>query len=632
MEIENKYIIVDIETCANTFILNALEKDTGKKRSFIFFDNIDELTECVKFIKRCINHEYYWVTFNGVNFDLQIIYFILENYDWWIKDNLDIQRVIQLIYIEAQRLIALTDDNRMFETVAESKLPFNNIDLFKQKHYNRKQRATSLKWLQFSMRYPNIEEQPYDHSENLNKEQVKEVAEYCWNDVDSTGEFFKRIYFETELRVGLSEKYGMNLLNASEPKIARDIFAKYLCKEMKISYADLKKMRTDRKIIALKDILLPYIDFKSKELNTLLENIKTQKIDVFAPNFKYDFKYGGLEHYIGLGGIHSCIEEGVYEPANDELMIDLDVASFYPNLAIKNNLRPQHLGEVFTKVYGDIYEQRKLYDKKNPINYVFKIILNSLFGLSKEPNGYVYDPKLTYSITVNGQLSLLMLYEKIFQTLKYTKFIQCNTDGLTLIIKKEEYDLLKSICKWWEDLTQLALEEAKYTKMVINDVNNYLSISTKGEIKKKGLFETEMDFHKNPSFLIINKALEAYFIKGTSVEDFIRNCTDIYDFCGGVKKKSNFKLNLHYIKDGRHIKENQQKVTRFFVSNKGGQLMKDFNDRRQVSVLSKFPVTIASHIKDENATNYDINYRWYITETKKIITNIMKNTNQLKLF
>lgn len=295
------------------------------------------------------------------------------------------------------------------------------------------------------MRYPNIEEQPYHHSDILTPEQIREVIDYCWNDVDSTCEFFQKIMFETDLRMKLTEKFNINLLNASEPKMARDIFAKFLCEEMNISYRELKTMQTHRSVVPLKDIILPYVTFKSPELNNVLTYVKSQNVEPNNAKFQLDFKYGGLTHYIGLGGIHSCVDAGVYEPEEDEMMIDLDVKSFYPNLAIENNLKPEHLGNTFNKIYKSVYEERKKYDKNEPENYVYKIILNSLFGLSKEINSYIYDPKLTYGITVNGQLSLLMFYENIYQTLKYFKPIQCNTDGITIIIKKKNMTRLKTV-------------------------------------------------------------------------------------------------------------------------------------------------------------------------------------------
>lgn len=49
--------------------------------------------------------------------------------------------MVSLIYQEAQRVITIPDDKRPYELVPEFKIPYKNIDLFKQKHYDRKQKV-----------------------------------------------------------------------------------------------------------------------------------------------------------------------------------------------------------------------------------------------------------------------------------------------------------------------------------------------------------------------------------------------------------------------------------------------------------------------------------------------------------
>ncbi|MCW4574252.1 hypothetical protein OOJ74_09645, partial [Venenivibrio stagnispumantis] len=71
----------------------------------------------------------------------------------------------------------------------------------------------------------------------------------------------------------------------------------------------------------------------------------------------------GFKFVFGLGGIHGSIEsQSVY--SNDEMVIvDLDVASYYPNLAIKNKVYPAHFGIAFCVIYESVYETRKTYAK-----------------------------------------------------------------------------------------------------------------------------------------------------------------------------------------------------------------------------------------------------------------------------
>lgn len=247
------------------------------------------------------------------------------------------------------------------------------------------------------------------------------------------------------------------------------------------------------------------------------------------------------------------------------------------------------------------------------------------YGLSKEINSYLYDPEFTYSITINGQLSLLMITEMFWKFVKDLKILQINTDGITIKFKKKDYDKVMKICKRFEEITKQELEYAEYSKMVINDVNNYIAIYTNGKAKKKGLFETELDYHKNPSFLVVPKALEQKYVYGKDPFEFIDNHSDIYDFCGGFKKRSTFALNIYNIDNGIIKIEEQQKVTRVYVAKDGGMFIKDFYDGRQMSILKRYKVKQLNTIENEEYHLKNINKEWYKKEVRKIIDNLEYN-------
>lgn len=636
----DKLIIYDIETLKYSFIANFRDYKTGTKKEFIIF-NDEEYKEqpekLIKFIRNCVRNGYTFLGFNNIGFDAQIIDFIIN--DLKVKE-LSLKESIDKIYEESQRIINLPEFERFKSLISEKNLFAPQIDLYKQLHYDRPAKATSLKWCQFSMQYPNIEEMPISHDQEFGKEKIAEILSYCWNDVDSTLALFEKVKYETEVRIGMSREYGINLINASEPRMVREIFATFLTKEMGISYSQLKDLKTIRSKIAFKDIIFPYIKFYTPEFNKVLEVFKSTVLDA-NPNsketFKHTFIFGGMKIELGLGGIHACQKPGIYEPNEGELIEDADATSFYPMLAIKNDLKPEHLGKAFNKVYPMMFEERKKYDKKDPKNYIFKIILNSAYGLSKEINGYLYDPKFTYSITLNGQLSLLMLVEALSVKVPEIQFIQMNTDGITYRYNEKYREQVEKVCKWWQTTTKIDLEYVYYDKMVIRDVNNYLAIDIKGSTKKKGIFETEMAFHKNPSSLIIPKALENYFIKNIPIEDYVSNPKNsIFDYCNGIKRKSNFKINLIIPRDGREVIESQQKVTRYIVANhcyESGAMVKDFNDKRRISVESGKIIVPLNRIEGNiEMSNYPVNISDYIKETKKIVNTIVPYIKQTSLF
>lgn len=632
----NKLVVYDIETLKNCFIACFYDIATEKKKEFIFYGDdeySDQPAKLHTFLKQLKKKDYHLIGFNNVGFDAQVLDYFYNEYGNFFL----VEQCINGIYNKAQEVINIPEEERYRTLKHENKLFNKQIDLFKQKHYDGKaKRGTSLKWIQFTMRFDNIEEMPIAHDKLIEKADIEKILSYCWNDVISTKNFFNEIKYETELRNTLSDEYGINLLNASEPRLAKEIFGKYLCEEMNIDMPQLKQLKTERGIINFKYILFDYIKFYTEDFNKVLNDFKEVSVDASPGSkskFSYSFTYKNVPIDLGLGGVHGCNERNVYSSNDEWIIYDIDAKSFYPNLAIRNGLKPQHLGDSFLKVYENLYDQRLLIDKKDPRNYIFKIILNSCYGLSKEINSYIYDPQFTYGITINGQLSILMLTEMLGEYIKELELIQLNTDGITVRFRRKYFDKVMKICEQFEKVTKQQLEYAEYSKMVIYDVNNYLAVGVNGDVKKKGLFETKLDYHKNPSNLIIPKAIEAYYVNGINYKDFINNHTDILDFCSGYKKKRDFKINLYKGFSGAVInKEEQQKVVRYYISNTGGSLVKDYDDGRHISIVSGARVTILNKLENVDQHMNNINRQWYITETKKIIDNINLKAIKLSLF
>jgi hypothetical protein len=447
-----KYCVYDIETLKNCITLCFREYEKKIKKSFVLFDDYEELVKLIKFLKSLKREGYYLVGMNNVHFDGQILEFILGSYEHWLTYNQDISEIITEIYEEAQRIINLSDEDKYKQTIHESKFSIKPIDLFKQNHYDGKaKRGTSL---QFTMNYWNIEDMPIQHDTWIDKDDIETILSYNWNDVESTEEFFTKTMFNTELRAKLSERYKIDLMNASEPKIARDVFAKFLCDAMDISYRELKTMQTHRQFIKVKDIIFPYHRFEDKNLQNLLATLNKT---VLTPDegFEKVFKVGNLEVTFGLGGLHSNNKPGIFESKNGKIILSCDVKSMYPNLAIRNKLKPEHLGDIFLEIYENIYNERISIPKSDPINYVLKIILNSTYGLSGEPNSYLYDVQFTRAICINGQLSLLMLADMIKEKIPNVQFVMMNTDGIEVMIDESDRPLYESICKEWEKITNL---------------------------------------------------------------------------------------------------------------------------------------------------------------------------------
>lgn len=632
--------VYDIETLCNCFLIVLKDVNTRKIKKFFIHESLNQYKDIINEIRQAQFNKETWIGFNNVAFDGQIITFMLEKYNL-LKD-LDANEITDIIYKKVQKIINIPDEERHKILKPEWELCIPQIDLYKQKNYHNRNKRTSLKWLQFTMRRGNIIEMPLPHNKPVNENSLQEILDYCISDVESTYDFYILNKYETELREVLSKEYRINLMNSSEPNLVKRIFGKLLSEDMGIEITKLRQMRTWRQAFYGRDVIFPYVTFENKELQDIFQQFKDVKIN---PNqtkdsFKLSTKVFGISTEMGLGGLHGCTNTGIYVSDDEYDIIDIDGTSYYPNLGIQNDLKPLHLGESFTKIYNSIFEKRKEIPKKDPRNYVFKIILNSAYGLSNEPNSFLLDSAYTLAITLNGQLLLMMLSEMLLK-IPFLTLLQQNTDGITCRYLKKDKELIFEIMRKWTELTKINLEYVYYSKMIIYDVNNYFAVTTTGKVKRKGLFcqsmdfrnDQELDYHKNPSFLVIPKALNEYFLNGTDYKEYIKNHKDIYDFCGAIKVKRDFELKYCKLTNGRYSEENCQRVTRYFISNEHGTLIKKYTDGRRIMPHAQTNVSICNNINNNyNITDYNINYNFYILKCKEIIDEIEQNNKQILLF
>jgi len=228
---------------------------------------------------------------------------------------------------------------------------------------------------------------------------------------------------------------------------------------------------------------------------------------------------------------------------------------------------------MFCDIYEYIYDMRKEYKKKgmDSEQAMLKLALNGTYGASNDKFSPFYDPKFTMSITINGQLSLCMLIEKLSK-LDGFSMVQANTDGITFTISRTHEDKAEEICKWWESVTKLELEKNVYSRMIIRDVNNYIAEYTDGHLKNKGAYEWQnLGWHKNHSAPVIPMAAEMALVHGKPIEDVIKNHSNHMDFMLRTKVPRSSSLVLT-IDDGSE--KQLQNICRYYVSNNGGQLIK----------------------------------------------------------
>jgi hypothetical protein len=645
MSNQQTHWVMDYETLVNCFVAVFQHyKDNGVKHVFIIHKDRNDFIKFSNFLNNCVANKEWHISYNGLAFDAQITEWIIENRHK--LSTLSADELVKEIYQFAQDTISRTDRGE-FAKYSPRNLSIKQIDLFKMNHWDNRAKMSSLKWIQYSMDWQNVEEMPHPHYAPVeSEEQLNMVVKYCLNDVLSTKDILDHSKEQIKLRQTLTREYKIDLYSASEPRISKELFLHFLHKKLGWNKTDIKQLRTPRPYIILAECILPYIQFKTPEFQSVLDYFRKKVITSTKEGFKHRVTYRGVQTDYGLGGIHGAADAGVYEAQPGWTIMTSDVTSFYPNLAIKNEFHPEHLPKKeFGELYEWFFEERKKIPKTDPKNYVYKIILNSTYGLTGDENSFLYDPKMTMQITINGQLLLSMLYEMICEEIPEAIPLMQNTDGLETMIPSVAVGKYMDICSKWEQLTQLFLEHDQYKKMIIRDVNNYIAISKDGKVKCKGAFEWEdlakkkvATFHKNKSFLIIPKAIYAYFVNGINPEDFLKENKDVMDYCAGVKSKGGWYYEERYIDKGILTKKRLQKIVRYYVSKNGGKIVKCHPDGREIQVESgSWLQTVVNRIdKDKPFEEYDINFQYYLDEIYKQIEQIeiikLKSFKQLSLF
>ena len=648
-----KVFIYDIETMQELFLIHVYDPQQDKGYDFLISQWNNNFDGFIKLLQD--NPHHYWVGYNNLRFDAQVVEWVLRNYDNWHEaSGLDICAKI------AQKAADVIHDANfeVFPEFREHELSFKQMDLFKISHFDNKNRMVSLKRLEFEMDLENIEEMPIHHQKTgMSKNDIEITMNYCRNDVHATYEFYKittgncehPLYKgnnQIELRQDIEEEFGIPCLNYSDSKIGDEMIKKYYCEQKGIKPDMLPKKGFFRKDIRVKNCIADYVEFKTPQLKLFLKKMKGTVLGL-QDDFKEHITFYDNVYSFMKGGLHTENKPEIFEADETYEIIDWDVSSYYPAIIINNNRYPSHLGKEFLRGYKQMFDRRlelKPQAKKDKrikgIVGALKLAVNSVYGKSSDMQSWIYDRQLTMFTTITGELSLFMLIEAY--ELEGIHVISANTDGVTIRVKKTDIDKMHQINDWWSKLTQYELERTDYSKIIFSTVNDYLAVKTDGEVKKKGDFLTDFELHKNKSGRIVPIALEQYFINGTPVADTICNHRNIYDFAMRQRATKDF----HF--EGRSESGTMvyNKLIRYYVSNMGEKLLKVKNvdtDSRAAAIsqveAGDWLMTVCNHLAPNHPLD-NINYSYYIEKAERIINKInyqgrkvpVIDPNQLSLF
>ena len=651
-----------------------------KKRFVLYEDDDTDLFSLLYWLQQKADYFGY----NNKKYDRLMLSALLMYYNQFDKPS----KLITFLYETSQRVIRSSNNDTLWtdnftSLILRNNVAFRDLDLFqifRLDHYHKslKQTSINIKWYnlkEYTMPPIGDLDRHYYHERlpeakgmtdrELNihyrnvferfipKEYLNEMADYNDNDVYIVAELIRMNQEEVLLRYRISEEYKVDVYSSSRSTIADKVIVKLYSKFTGLHPKAFIDTKTIRRKILVSEILSDKIAFSTPELNDILSDIRSLTLRGEKGEFDREFTFMGTSYTIATGGLHSNEIPAVYVENSDSIIVDRDVASYYPNMIRSLKVCQKHLiPKAWFRIADTIVDERLEHkhlakdksldvmerDKHATAAACLKIVANAgIFGKMGSEKSFLCDKKAMYQVTINGQLFLLMLIEKL--ELAGIHVISANTDGIVTIVPRELEQTADDICHWWEKHLGLELEFTYYTKYVTEGVNSYLTVKRGGSSKFKGRMNPKMfleDLSKGYNSPIVAKCVTEYFINGTPVMETLRNAKSILDFCRTQNVNHKYRLEFTHVVDGKIRTDVVQRNTRFYISSTGGTLMKvesmGWNERneeqvKKSSLCAGQRVSICNTVDDTDISKLNVNYLYYYNEAMAIIEPIEQSRN-----
>ena len=457
------------------------------------------------------------VGFNSNNFDLPVLAVALAGAD------------CERIHKAAQAIIRQGCRGWQFEQAWGLKLPrVDHIDLIEVAPG-----IASLKTYGGRLHCRRLQDLPIDPQASIAPADRARLREYCRNDLVTTDALYRTLLPQIGLRERMSAEYDLELRSKSDAQIAEAVLAHEVAKltgkpvvRQAIEPGTTYFYRTPR-----------FVQFASPALRDKLAEIEASEFIVQDSGgvaeppalAGAEVRIGAGIYRLGIGGLHSSETCQAVEADEEHVLVDRDVASYYPAIILHLGLAPRAMGSAFLTAYRSIVERRlaaKAAGDKVTAD-ALKITINGSFGKLGSKWSKLYSPDLLIQTTVTGQLCLLMLIEAL--EAEGIAVASANTDGIVIRCHKGDIGLMADIVRAWEKRTGFDTEETAYRALYSRDVNNYIAIKPGGGVKLKGAYAIE-SLAKNPVNTIAVEAAVRWLRDDVPVEQTIRACQDARKF------------------------------------------------------------------------------------------------------
>ena len=583
-----KIVTYDCEVFSNDWLVTFKDKDSG---NFTCIWNDNEA------LKACIDYDSIYIGFNSKHYDQFIINAIVKDYT-------------------PQEIKAVNDwiigggQGWDYPGLKDVFFMFNNVDI-----RDDMQAGLSLKAIEGHLGLP-IQESNVDFNIDrpLTVDERKETEFYCKHDVNTTEKLvdLRKDYLKNKANIGqlagINEVRSMAMTNAKLTAALLQATPKQHDDERDYVYPD--NLNRD---------YIPQIVF---DFFDRMHDKQLSDTEVFSS--KLEISIGECPVTIGFGGIHGAIPNFFWDESDnpDYRIRNKDVGSYYPHLCTINGYTSRNIPSA--DIYADVLETRmkaKASGDKAKAN-ALKLVCNTTYGATLNKYNALYDPLMARSVCVSGQLYLLELAQKCYQTIPNLKIVQLNTDGIMVLCHKDYISQLDDICDEWMNRTHFDLETDEVVKIAQKDVNNYIEVQSDGKAKSKGGYLVRGiapagAFNVNNNACIIATAIKENLIHDIPIEKTINECDDILQFQLIAKAGSKYSEAFHIV-DGEKIKT--QKVNRVYATadDRYGTLYKVKQVDNSVAKIASLPEHCVIDNNNE-LTIADIDKSYYIETALKRI-------------
>ena len=630
-------------------------------KSFIIFKDEDnpensicQLGELIMFF---INHKVI-IGYNSFNYDGYITDYIMncgKNYNAFTGYNNNKVHITEDLKKASDEIINVSR-NKLFNYEyawlgKRYKRLYEDYDIQKILYLDKT--YVGLKSVAINLKWHRIQELPLPIDTVIKFNQVYDIFDYNINDVLITMKLVMNQAEEISLREEVSERYDINILNESRSSIGKRLMSKYYELESGIPYKQFKDLRTYRGKMKLDTIIDSKIKFITPELQLFLKQLLKESVTP-EDSFHKKLEFRGTYYTFAKGGIHSIDDSRIYDNKEGYILSDCDVNSYYPSIIELFKVSPKHiLLQIFIELVSK-FKNDRLRAKHEGIKLeaeALKIVINRIYGALGDPMDYLYDPKAVYETTLNGQLSLLMLIEKLeVRSEGNIHCVSANTDGIVCKFLPEYLDLYLELSKEWQNETGFKLEFTEYEKYFRSGVNSYVAIKKgfrdavlkaenpikeleKKYIKLKNDYEDATPFSKGFIHPIVSLALQRHAIFGEDYKEIIKTHWtkgrfNILDYCISQKVDKKYSVFYTRVEYGEILKEPLQQYNRFYVCNKGGGAITkediyESKSRSQALVANHSVRLFNDYVKEDD---YHIDYNFYIRKVEAFLYYRKKNS------